>query len=62
MSDKKTRTYNSDVASMPTLQPVKPARSHPIRRPEEIPDEKDRSGQNKRMDQVMRLIEHFKTR
>ena len=62
MSDKKNRTYNSDIPAMPTLQPVKPARSHPIRRDEEIPEEKDRSGQNNRMDQIMRLIEHFKTR
>ncbi len=60
MSDKKNRTYNSDVPAMPTLQPVKPNRSHPVRRQDEIPDEKDRSGQNNRMDQVMRLIEHFK--
>ena len=62
MSDKKNRTYNSDIPVMPTLQPVKPARSHPIRRDEETPEEKDRSGQNNRMDQIMRLIEHFKTR
>ncbi|MDR3575918.1 MAG: hypothetical protein P4L50_18805 [Anaerolineaceae bacterium] len=62
MSDKKTRTYNSNVPALPTLQPVKPPRSHVIRREEDIPDEKDRSGQNNRMDQVMRLIEHFKTR
>ena len=62
MSDKKPRTYNSDTMAMPTLQPVKPARSHPNRREEEILEEKDRSGQNNRMDQIMRLIEHFKTR
>jgi len=62
MADKNARTYNSDVPAMPTLQPAKPARSHPIRREDEILEEKDRSGQDNRMDQVMRLIEHFKTR
>ena len=62
MTDKKTRTYNSDAPAMPTLQPAKPTRSHPVRRDDEMPEEKDRSGQNKQMDQVMRLIEHFKTR
>ena len=62
MADKKTRTYDSDVLAMRTLQPVKPTRNHPVRREDEVLEEKDRSGQDNRMDQVMRLIEHFKTR
>jgi len=62
MSDKKTRTYNADVPVMPTLQPLKPVHTRPNRREDEDLERKEQTGQNNRMDQVMRLIEHFKTR